>query len=77
MKSNHARVTTGLFVAVLGAGVGLMFGACGDSADDCNNTRSCKPPPCNMDAGVDGSPLDGVDAGCCLQSDGGEVCEQS
>lgn len=74
MKNNRARSIAGLFAVVLGAAAALAFVACGTSADDCNNTRSCAPPPCNMDAGVDGSPLNGVDGGCCLQLDGGEVC---
>jgi hypothetical protein len=76
MKNNQVRLIVGLFAATVCAAA-LGIAACGDSADDCHNTKTCKPPPCNMDAGVDGSPLDGVDGGgCCLQEDGGVVCEQ-
>jgi hypothetical protein len=70
------NVVVGLIAVVLTAGAAVVgFSACADAADDCHNTKTCDPPPpCNMDAGVDGSPLDGVDAGCCLQEDGGQVC---
>lgn len=74
MKNKNARIIAGLFAVILGAAA-LAFSACGTSADDCHNTKTCKPPPCNMDAGVDGSPLDGVNGDCCLLADGGEVCE--
>jgi hypothetical protein len=74
MKKKLARIIAGLSAAILGAAAALGFAACGTSAEDCHNTRSCKPLPCNMDAGIDGSPLDGVDGDCCLQADGGEVC---
>ena len=74
MRNKHATVIAGLFAAIFGCAAALAFAACGDSADDCHNTKTCPPPPCNMDAGLDGSPLDGVDAGCCLQPDGGGLC---
>ena len=63
----------GVFVGLLAAGVGVaaLFAACADAADDCRNTRTCPAPPCNMDAG---DPLNGLDAGCCQQQDGGFVC---
>jgi hypothetical protein len=75
MRESRGRVIGGLFAAALAAcTAALGFGACADAADDCHNTKTCIPPLCNMDAGSDGSPLDGVDGGCCLQEDGGVVC---
>jgi hypothetical protein len=75
MRQNRGRVICGLFAVVLAACAAVVgFSACANAADDCHNTKTCIPPPCNMDAGNDGSPLDGVDAGCCTQEDGGEVC---
>ena len=75
MNRNHTRIIGGLFAAAFATfAAALGFSACADAADDCRNTHTCVPPRCNMDAGNDGSPLDGVDAGCCLQEDGGQVC---
>jgi hypothetical protein len=75
MNRKHARIIGGMFAAALAASATVLgFSACVNAADDCRNTRTCDPPPCNMDAGNDGSPLDGVDSRCCLQEDGGEVC---
>lgn len=71
MKRKSARWVGGLLAAVLVASAVLTFGACVHDADDCRNTRTCVPPPCSMDAG---DPLDGTDAGCCKQQDGGLVC---
>jgi hypothetical protein len=76
MNRKPARILGGLFAAALAtSAAALGVGACADAADDCRNTRTCVPLPCNMDAGNDGSPLDGVDSGCCKQEDGGLVCE--
>jgi hypothetical protein len=76
MRRNRGHVIGGLLAAVLSAcAAAAGLGACADAADDCHNTKTCDPPLCNMDAGVDGSPLDGVDGGgCCLQEDGGVLC---
>ena len=75
MRRNHGRVIGGLFAAVLVACASAVgVSACANGADNCHNTKTCDPLPCNMDAGKDGSPLDGVDDTCCLQEDGGEVC---
>ena len=74
MKRMHARIILGLVAAVLGAAATLGFAACGTAAEDCHNTRTCDPPPCNMADG--GNPLDGVDSGCCEQKDGGYVCDR-
>jgi len=65
------RFIAGLSAAALSAIAVLGFAACGTAAEDCRNTLTCPPPPCNVDAG---NPLDGIDAGCCQQEDGGFVC---
>lgn len=77
MNRKHARIIGGLFAPVLVTSTAALgFSGCYNAAGDCRNTRTCEPPPCNMDAGNDGSPLDGVDGGCCLQEDGGQVCAE-
>lgn len=75
MSQTRGRVIGSLFAVVLGTcAAAAGFSACADAAEDCRNTKTCIPPPCNMDAGNDGSPLDGVDGSCCEQTDGGDIC---
>ena len=67
MKVTHSRIIAGLFAVLSGAAAATAFGGCGDTINDCRNTRTCIPLPC-----VDGGVLDAGD--CCQADDGGAVC---
>ncbi len=67
MKVTRSLFATGLFAVVFGAAAATAFTGCGDTIDDCRNTRTCPTPPC-MDGGVPD------EDDCCAADDGGIVC---